>query len=113
MNHSNDEIQKFFNGMRQSDEGLQIVEFEECFPEKQRQTPTIYIKLVGMAASLLMLLGVFYFSIDDSVEQVNEPAVVITISTEDNRATEMLMDELSTMDSWSAPTNSLINDFND
>ena len=111
MNHSDKDIQQFFDSMRRKDEQIEVTPFEQVYPKRTRNNIT-YLKILPIAASLVLLIGIFLFNEKETISE-DAPAILITLSAEDSKSTETLMTEVSTIDSWQAPTHSLINDFNE
>jgi hypothetical protein len=111
MNRSDDDIRKFFDEMRRHDNQAAIPEFDELTKNHKRpRSRKLYFIPLGAAASLLIALGV-YFSIDKETDDQVNGELVIIFSEEKAINTQSLISEESSIDSWKAPSDFLIDDF--
>ena len=110
MNKLDDDIDYFFKEMRKQDDQVLIPEFEDLI-EKKQHSKRRYIIPLGVAASILMLL-IFYFSIERISDMPKSEELVIIVSEKEELSTESLLVSESTIDSWESPSSSLIDDFN-
>ncbi|NAS32053.1 hypothetical protein GTQ40_13790 [Flavobacteriaceae bacterium R38] len=105
------DIKNFFKEIRKLDDNIDIPAFEEI--NIKRNSPRKeYYALVGIAASFLIVFSLFFT--DEKVQtETNDTDYVITLSDENTTNTESLILEESSIYSWEAPSESLINNFND
>lgn len=111
MNKSDDDIKDFFVEMRKADDQVWIPEFEEL-KEKKRHSGRRYFIPMGVAASILILLSL-YFNIEKKTDMPKNGELVIILSDEEQMNTRSLLARESTIDSWESPSGSLIDDFNE
>ena len=109
MNRSDKDINDFFANLSKEDSELSIPEFEEIYPQKSRFGRRIIFP-VGIAASVLILLGLFFFRVQERDIGESE-AVIIVLSEQEESNTRSLMEGEEMIDTWESPTSSLIDDF--
>ncbi|TRX60610.1 hypothetical protein FNH22_06055 [Fulvivirga sp. M361] len=111
MNRSDESIKEFFAKMRKDDDTVEIPAFEEFNRKKQRSGKIHYLP-VGIAASLLLLAGV-YFGMYKKKRTQEKADLVIILSDDGENSTTPFISNGTSITSWESPTGSLINDFND
>ena len=111
MNRSDNDIKDFFAALSKADSEIKVPKFEELYPRKSRFGRRIIIP-IGIAASVLILLGIFFFL--GQKQEIEAPgAVVIVLSEDQENGTRSLMEVEEMINSWESPTSSLIDDFHE
>ncbi len=108
MNRSDDDIKGFFAEMKNDDHKVGIPDFDDL--KKTHQPKRRYLLPLGIAASLLMMVSV-YFILDQKQDQHQVVELIITLGNEEPINTQKLITKESTIDAWTSPTSSLIADF--
>ncbi|MGB0524514.1 MAG: hypothetical protein ACPGJS_16195 [Flammeovirgaceae bacterium] len=112
MDNIDDELTKFFTEMREADEKHTIPPFEafsrkDLKPKSKRK----YLIPMGIAASLLLLLGV-YLNEQTTVETpVMEEVSIQFVEPEEMNTQSLITDDEPSIYAWEAPTNVLIDEF--
>jgi hypothetical protein len=110
MKISNDNLKAFFAQMREEDEQILIPEFEQL-KKKIPSSGRRYSIQIGVAASILLFLSL-YFGLTTRTDEQQYPELVIIISGKEEMNTRSLLEEDITIDTWESHTAFLINDFN-
>jgi hypothetical protein len=108
MKKSEDELKNFFEEMQMSDRKLEVPDFDSMYLKKQRQTKNII--RWSIAASFLLAVS-FYFMMNQKTTQPESVELVITLTNTEEINTQTLITGEPSMDAWTSPTSSLIDDF--
>lgn len=98
------ELQEFFAEMKQQDSRTQI----PPLPKFRRSKNWLWIPF-GIAASVLM--GIFYFSPNQSDYKLEEDIIIISLKQDMNNELQFSIESTTSMDSWEAPSSSLLTEF--
>jgi|GEM_PF-3226456 len=109
MNQHDDDLQDFFADMRKRDEQVSIPEYETLTRRKTRWR-TMGMVSLGMAAALVIAFT-FYFNTEKKPVNQVDMAWVITLSPNGGTTTQSLISNESDIDTWEAPSDFLIDDF--
>lgn len=112
MNDHDDNLQEFFDAMRQADEQLEVPSFDEI---RSKKTPTRrhYLFPMGIAASLLLLFSI-YMGIEDSAKEMqanSDQETPLLVAEPVEMTTRSLLEDDASIYAWEAPTSTLIDDF--
>lgn len=108
MKKSEDELKSFFAGMQKSDQKLEVPDFDSM--HKKHTTKTRTLMQWSIAASVTLAIS-FYFWNNQKTTQPEPVELVITLTNTQQINTEKLITRESSMDAWTSPTRSLIDDF--
>ncbi len=109
MKKSEDELKDFFAGMQQADQKLEIPDFDSLHAKKHPSKTRNIIRW-SIAASVLLAIS-FYFMMNQKTTQPEPVELVITLTNTEEINTKKLITQESSMDAWTSPTSSLIDDF--
>lgn len=108
MKKSEDDLKDFFAAMQNADQKLEVPDFDSMLPKKNTTTKTLITW--SIAASVLLAIS-FYFWNNQKTTQQEPVELVITLTNTQQINTEKLITQESSMDAWTSPTRSLIDDF--
>ncbi len=110
MSNNDNYIEEFFNELRKEDEGLDIPSFETIYGQSSNKSN--YWMASGIAASILIVLGIYTVSINQPSDSTIQEIVLSPLDIRET-GTSLLITDINAVDSWSAPSNSLINDYHE
>lgn len=105
------DIKNFFKEIRKLDDHIDIPAFEEINIKKNRFKKEYYA-IVGIAASFLIVFSLYLNNGKEEIE-VSTADYIIMLSDEKRTDTKSLILDESSVYSWEAPSESLINNFNE
>jgi len=105
MKSENKELEDFFRQMKERDSQLDIPSPSEhvTLHKTRRWIP------LAVAASVALLLTVYFIYPDDQKEEAYSIEIVLT--EQPTTATQSLGEQVYSFDTWESPTQSLIDDF--
>ncbi len=105
-------IESFFEQLRLADKNVHVPAFEEIKSPQKR--PIGSLLRLGIAASLLILFGVFTLRVNQKEEVDPHFTEFLPLSIEiESITTNSLIKTVSNIEEWSAPSNSLINHYHE
>lgn len=110
MSKKENDIEEFFKELHQEDKNLEIPSFEAMYGQSPNRFN--YWMVSGIAASILIVFGIYTVSISPNKSSAAQEVVLGPLDIGDT-GTSLLITNINTVDSWSSPSNSLINDYHE